>query len=179
MIGVDMTHVIGLIGKARSGKDTAASFLIDSNYSRVAFADPVKEMLSVIFPHIDFHNGDKTAIVEPYGVKVRDLVVTLGHDWGRKMIGESLWIDIARRKIDYLLSIGKRVVVTDIRYTDEADLVLEYFSDLVYIHRQSEGAGSLSKHITENAVWDSYHYTTISNNFSLGHLRSEILDVIR
>lgn len=179
MIGVVMTHVIGLIGKARSGKDTAASFLTDENYVRVAFADPVKEMLSVIFPDIDFHNGDKTAIVEPYGVTVRDLVVTLGHDWGRKMIGESLWIDIARRKIDHLLSIGKRVVVTDIRYTDEADLILEYFSDLVYIHRQSEGAGSLSNHITENAEWDGYHFTTISNNFSLGLLRSEILDVIR
>lgn len=173
-----MTYVVGMIGKAKSGKDTTGAFLIDEGFTRVAFADPVKKMLSVIFPHINF-DGDKTIIVEPYGITVRDLMIKLGHDWGRKMIGETLWIDIARKKIDKLHAMGRKVVVTDVRYHDEAELIMEYpRNDLVIVHRDSEGAGVSSGHITENADWTTFPCHIIENNSTLASLRSEILDIV-
>src|SRR5690606_2560032 len=56
--GDEMTHPhIGLMGYARSGKDTAGAMLhADLGYRRVSFADPVREMalaLDPIIGHVD------------------------------------------------------------------------------------------------------------------------------
>jgi len=55
--------LIGLIGRARVGKDTVAHYLCRRyHFSHLAFADPMKEMLEVSFPGINFRDGDRRAL---------------------------------------------------------------------------------------------------------------------
>jgi hypothetical protein len=43
--------IIGISGQAKSGKDTAADFLVKNNgFVKVAFADPIKRMTAIAYP---------------------------------------------------------------------------------------------------------------------------------
>ena len=44
-----MTKIIGICGSAGSGKDTLAQQLIQNGYEKIAFADTLKDILSVVF----------------------------------------------------------------------------------------------------------------------------------
>lgn len=114
-------QIIALTGKARSGKDTAASIL--RNYMQAhtdsvdefnecyvlgleAFAAPIKSMVAMLLdffglgsvmnpeqlvPYID---GDKKEqVIEAVGASPRKLMQTLGTDWGRNMIDPNLWLN--------------------------------------------------------------------------------------
>jgi len=41
--------VLGLAGTKGSGKDTAASFLLEDGWARISFADPLKDMVAAMF----------------------------------------------------------------------------------------------------------------------------------
>lgn len=45
--------LIGLTGRKRSGKDTVAGFLREEGFDRVAFGDPIKEILANLNPYVD------------------------------------------------------------------------------------------------------------------------------
>jgi dephospho-CoA kinase len=57
-------NLVGLTGYARSGKDTAAQVLINDGFNRVAFADPMKNMLYALNP----------IVVECSELRVREIV---------------------------------------------------------------------------------------------------------
>src|SRR5579872_215356 len=43
--------IVGISGKAKSGKDTAADFLVkNSAFVKIAFADPIKRMAAIAYP---------------------------------------------------------------------------------------------------------------------------------
>lgn len=42
--------LIGLVGLKITGKDTMADYLVDNcDYDKIAFADPIKEILNILF----------------------------------------------------------------------------------------------------------------------------------
>lgn len=42
--------LIGLVGLKITGKDTMADYLVDNcEYDKIAFADPIKEILNILF----------------------------------------------------------------------------------------------------------------------------------
>jgi dephospho-CoA kinase len=46
--------IIGLTGYARTGKDTVASVLVkDFGFERIAFADPIRELLYELNPKVN------------------------------------------------------------------------------------------------------------------------------
>ena len=49
---VSQVSIVGLTGYAGSGKDTAAQGLIDIGYTRLAFADPMRDGLLAINPWV-------------------------------------------------------------------------------------------------------------------------------
>ena len=64
--------IVGLCGRKRSGKDTLAEELVERyGYTRVAFADPLREMLLALDPVVE--QGDYTRTL-----RVSDMVATRG-----------------------------------------------------------------------------------------------------
>ena len=91
--------VIGVTGKARSGKDTLSEHLytrLGFDCNRAAFADPVKDMLRAI--GIDDIEGYKEEVHPLLGVTSRKMMQTLGTEWGREAIGGDTWINLTKEK---------------------------------------------------------------------------------
>ena len=50
--------VIGIVGKLKSGKTTVADYLVKhKSFTRLAFADPIKQMVSALFGYNDRHKS--------------------------------------------------------------------------------------------------------------------------
>ncbi|MBE0437900.1 MAG: hypothetical protein IBX56_19135 [Methylomicrobium sp.] len=131
--------VIGLHGPIGSGKTTIAKYLRGRGYTPVSFASPLKLALSLMFDD-DLDNYEdqdkKNEIIPEAGKTRRELLISLGHDWGRGYVNENLWVRVAEKKIERLLESGRKVVVTDVRYENEAEMVRN-FGLICHIDRPS------------------------------------------
>lgn len=153
--------ILGLCGLAGSGKDTAAEALVDDGWVRVAFADAIREGLLAIDPIVGSGADCVCWRISDYvesggwdGAKrnpeVRFLLQRYGTEGGREVHGDDCWLNIGRRKIVEALAAGKCVVVTDVRFANEAELIHELGGQVVKVLRPSSGlSGSNSAHASE------------------------------
>ena len=173
---------IGLHGKAHSGKDTVASILkTEHDFVGLAFATPIKDALITMFglQHIDFEGPAKERAIEWLGESPRKLMQTLGTDWGRLMIGEDLWIRSAGRRLKYHAMITGKVVVTDVRFENEAAWVRENGGVVWHIDRDTMPASQVRRHSSEAGICirpgvDSL----VDNNGTLEQLRGRICQAL-
>jgi hypothetical protein len=158
-------NLIGLTGYAQSGKDTLANILMDKyGYRRIAFADTIREFLYEVNPMVacsptgylkDLVNlvGWDKAKQEP---QVRRLLQDLGVT-ARKLIDEDIWVKIALRN----LSAGDRVVITDVRFENEAESISALGGQLWRVKRA--GVDAVNAHISETQL-DGYRVDQIFLN---------------
>lgn len=169
-------RLIGIAGKAGSGKDTAGDYLQSSGaYSKLAFADPIRRGVSAIFDlhRTQMEHPEKEHGLPEIGRSPRQLMQTLGTEWGRNLVHPDLWIILARAAIHADWVRHMNVVVTDVRFENEADMVRKMGGVIWHIHRS--GAGTPHAHISENGV--QFHTgcdIVISNNGSLQDLHNVI-----
>lgn len=99
--------LIGLSGYARSGKTTAAEY-IEREYGipRRHIAEPLRDMLRPLLAAngvpadmVDrYLTGDlKEAVIPEIGATSRHLQVSIGTDWGRKLVDKNIWARTWRR----------------------------------------------------------------------------------
>jgi len=92
-------RLIGLTGPAGSGKDTVARLLCEQHgFVQMAFADPLRAMLKAGLGLTDeeLHRRDlKEAPLEWLGKSPRQLLQTLGTEWGRQHVHPHLWLELA------------------------------------------------------------------------------------
>jgi hypothetical protein len=120
-------NIIGIAGRARAGKSTAASVLVkEFGFVEVCLADPLKRICKEVFAFTDEqlwgpseyrnapdmryprHNGDlsttsKVLAQWPLYLTPRYALQTLGTEWGRKCYRD-VWVDLAIRTATFLLS---------------------------------------------------------------------------
>lgn len=164
--------LIGLTGKARSGKDTVAGFLAD-NYGvkTLAFARPLKEglktMLNLSDEHV--HGSLKETVIPDFGKSPRQMLQTLGTDWGRQMVTDSIWLLVAKRQIEAWLEQGYHVAMTDVRFDNEAEMIRTMGGKVWHIHRPN--AAQVNAHASEAGVtFDKSLDVLIVNDGSLEDL---------
>lgn len=178
--------IIGISGKAGSGKDTAAKMLEviygnpgisyedykNKNYKGFAdiqvvhFADMLKEtaMTMCILGEDDVNTQyGKKQTIEWLGITVRELLQKLG-TCVRQGIDNLFWI-----KLLYANTEGwENIIIADVRFPEELESIKERDGVVIRIDRNGAGAGD---HISEIALddytdWD-FH---IGNNGSLEEL---------
>jgi len=163
--------------KQRAGKDESANYLV-SKYGGtiVKFADPIYEIEKAVFAIAGL--GDP----ENYPKEQRRfLLQTIGTEWGRKIIGENIWIDIMDRRLA-AMSKEENIFITDMRFENEAELAIKHGFTLVEIWRHEEerikaGATNLT-HLSETALDDFTFDYTIYNNSTLGALYTALEGVV-
>lgn len=162
--------LIGLTGYARSGKDTIGSRLVtEHGFVRVAFADAVRDATLVLNPIVTI-NSDKMGVdewrvqdlVDLYGwekcktiyPEIRRLLQVMGTEVGRDIFGPSSWTDIALRKIaeyanveSLCVGVTAKIVVTDVRFANEADLIHDLGGQVWKVERS--GFGPVNAHASE------------------------------
>ena len=170
--------IIGLSGYARSGKDTVAGMLIGIHgYERVAFADKIRELLYTMDPlimhgDIPFRLQD---IIESKGwedakteyPEIRRLLQDLGVG-GRELIDDYLWVNAALKQFDD----NDKVVVTDVRFKNEASMIKLLGGHIWRINRIS--VGPANDHISEIDLDDWEFDGVITNNSDMPNLIKQI-----
>ena len=113
------TLVIGLVGKAGSGKDTAfqvlKQLLEKKVVARIAFGDEVK---------LEYSTASNTP-VEELNLNKSEYREELQH-WGtefRRSQEEDYWINKIRIQADVLCGLADVVVFTDVRFMNERDYI--------------------------------------------------------
>lgn len=146
--------IIGLCGKARVGKDSAADVICrELGFSRYAFAKPFKDMLAVAFGlNADQLSGSlKEEVIPDIGKSPRELQQTLGSEWGRYLVHEDVWLILAKRYVERCKDLGVRgLVITDVRFENEANFVRELGGNIWHIEREIKGTES--NHASELGV---------------------------
>jgi len=123
-------RLIGLSGKAGSGKTTVARFLCTAfDWREVSLADPIRAglnaMLGIPFD-LMFDPQRKNAVLSGMQVSAREMMQSLGTEWGRRMVDDRVWIRQATAAIAAIRRSApdaRGVVVPDIRFANEAEWI--------------------------------------------------------
>jgi hypothetical protein len=166
--------LIGLHGRARAGKDTVGSLLVRMGLDRVAFADPLKHMLMAMgLDDYHFEGEAKERPIFWLGKSPRQLLQTLGTEWGRELVHPEIWVRIAGGEIAASHLAGRGVVVTDVRMQDEADYIRRCGGEIWHIIREVQ---PVAQHASEAGISPQSITRTIDNTGTLEHLERQVTD---
>ena len=113
--------IIGFTGKAGSGKDTAADYLVSKyGFEKVSFAAILKKMLAAAGMPEPSNRDDKEKLIDGLGFTWRHAAQTLGTEWGRQCLGEDVWVNLTMKSLDP----NKNYVFSDVRFDNEAEAIL-------------------------------------------------------
>jgi hypothetical protein len=175
--------IIGLSGVARSGKDTIANYLIEKHgFTRVSFADPIRDALIRLNPNIDVdgYSMKLSHAVHILGWErlkevssdIRGLMQRMGTEVGREMFGENIWADTAFKSIKP----DARIVIADLRYPNEAKAISSAGGEMWRIERP--GIGPANSHPSETAL-DAYDFPIkIANDGTIEELYKTVDSVL-
>ena len=171
-----MIKLVALTGAAGSGKSTVAKHLSNQRipFVRTKFSGTLKKMLMQI-PNVtvDMIEGElKEEPQELFGGKTpREVMQTLGTEWGRDSVYSKIWLDSWERSINDLTYI----VVEDLRYLNEAELIKRRGGQIWRIKRPDYKCNG---HISETEMESIDPDLTIRNSGSLGELHAMIDSIL-
>lgn len=162
-----MKKLIGITGKARAGKDTFAAGLTKLGFSRAAFADALKEVTALIADEsVDlYHRHETKDNYSPgLGMTRRQGLQLLGTEGIRKVLGPDVWASRTLRqwaRYNY-----PDTVVSDVRFDNEADLIIANGGFIVRIVRPGNDGltGEAGAHSSEHGVSEDRVLITIVND---------------
>lgn len=117
--------IIGLAGRAGSGKSTCASWLVERHGAvEHSFARPVKSLTRELFDlteeQVNGTQAQKEAIDPRWGQSGRQLMNKVG-DAARRHVADDIWIRGVLRAIEQ--STVRIAVISDVRFPNEADII--------------------------------------------------------
>lgn len=181
-----MAPYIALLGAARSGKDTVASRLVSEHgYKRLAFADPLKDLALSVNPLVETapgetpvrlsylvgeHGWDNAKTVYP---EVRRILQTLGQ--GARSVDPDVWIRALITEALEVVSSGRSIVITDVRYLNEADFLARCGFLLVRVYRPTVSTGEdWRQHSSETELSKYETDHTLLNDGPLSYLYKQV-----
>ena len=148
--------LIGLTGRARSGKTTAAEHLARTYLlEQYAFADPLRDGLMAIFnlDPTDFEGDRKEQPLGWLDRSPRQLMQSMGTEWARNTVHPDVWVKLAEQNLEYMTKALGAVlgfVVSDVRFENEADLIRRRGGTVIHILRPN--ALAVNPHISEAGI---------------------------
>lgn len=172
--------IIGLSGKARAGKDTVATILVEYyGFTRLAFADVIKACVYTLDPIISLSGLRLQYLVDTNGwesakefPEVRRLLQVFGSEVGRELIDEQIWIEMTMSGI----KAGSNIVISDVRFKNEAEEI-KYQGGQVWRITRAINADN-DNHLSETQLdsWNFDHY--VPNNGTMEDLKKEVKDIM-
>lgn len=149
--------IIGLVGYAGAGKDTAAKGLCGIGWTSCAFADPLREALLRLDPIITLDGGTFSTLskhVKHVGwdlakrqPEVRRLLQTMGTEVVCSVINPHAWIDLMHARL-HQMPRDVPVVITDVRFPNEVEFLRKNFNARM-LRIVRPGVGPANEHISE------------------------------
>jgi len=180
--------VIGFCGFARSGKNTAADYLVrEYGFTLIAFADPMREFLYAMNPIVAAVANSATTTkyvrvqdvinevgwdgykATPYGQEIRELLQREGTNAGRKVLGDTVWMDEIMKRIRRAKG---HVVISDVRFEDECDFIRNLGGEVIRVNRP--GITSVNDHISDRRLPDASVDFEVENDDTIEALELKI-----
>lgn len=176
-------RIVGLAGAAGAGKNTVGDILFRHGYANFGFADPVYRAVSAItgMPEESLRNrAAKESPIEWLGKSPRELLQTLGTEWGREMIREDIWIRIAMRQANALIQYGVGVCITDVRFANEAEAIRAEGGQVWLVKRPVAALkGDAASHSSEAGIPPGLVDEIIENDGTIDDLNARVEGLIQ
>lgn len=161
--------IIGLSGYAQSGKDTVAKALVNHHgFVRMAFADSLRDFVYKANPMVDNLAGEPKFVQEyvdnigwdkaKQHPQVRRILQTTGLA-AREQFGLDFWVAQVLKHIQPT----DNVVVTDVRFLNEASALKAYDSSSQMWRVQRDGVAAVNGHVSESQL-DNYNFDRVVYN---------------
>lgn len=177
-------QIIGFTGLAGCGKDTAAEFLMNQHYyAGWAFAAPIRQGVISAFglADEDFADRDrKEAIIEDIGKSPRELMQLFGTEFGRKMLGDDIWVRVAAHVLNQFFNAPemadmKGLAISDVRFDNEAEYIKSKGGIIVEIVRPQ--ATAVADHVSEHGIEPSLIDAVVVNDGELPKLYEQLTKI--
>jgi hypothetical protein len=174
-----MPEIIGLVGYARSGKDSVAAVLADYGFQRISFADAIRDALYTLDPFVtgssdlrisqlvDTLGWDNVKVQYP---EIRRLLQVFGTEVAREQWDDQFWVNLGFSKMEP----EGRYVITDVRFPNEADAVKQHGGELWRVDRP--GIGPVNAHASDNHISTITVDSVIKNDGNLYDLNERVKD---
>jgi hypothetical protein len=169
--------LLGIAGPKNSGKDTFAErFKLYVPCISRAFAEPLKRVCQKLFLLSEkqlYDTEAKEKLDERWGMSPRQMFQQVGTDYVRKQIDTNFWLK--HFELWYLQQPqGTNVIVSDLRFQNEVDLIHRLGGKVVYIYRPFvEGEEDTHESEVSATQLEGIDYT-IDNCGSLGQFYQAI-----
>jgi len=182
-----LPNVIGMIGQAGSGKDSVADYVVKNyGFTKLAFADPLKQAVQVMFNIDDKHMFDRDLREEvlegwePWST--RKLLQFVGTELMRTQVDESIWVKNAVSRIKKLGD----VIIADVRFPNEVDDVkarLDGMANTVFIRVSRpdhlDAQGGIQNHASESFIDGLDADIDIVNDGTFEDLYAKVDDIMK
>jgi hypothetical protein len=175
--------LIGLIGQAQSGKDTAADYLIANlGYQKKSFVGRLKELCMELFDLTDDQvntTKGKSNMDPRYNMTPRSILQYVGTETMRK-IDNNVWIRNAMNQVTG----DSCVVFCDVRFLNEVRAIKKRGGIVVKMIREDhqELSGKEAQHRSETEILnipaELIDYTISAKTGQLDKIRNEILEIV-
>lgn len=175
--------IIGIAGKMKSGKDTAAEALVNIGFTKIAFADHLKSVCMHLFDmtHDQVYTLEgKETIDLRYGRTPREILQFMGTEVVRDNF-PNLWVQHMWRACEGI----ENIVIPDVRFDNEAAFVALNEGVMIEIERprlQKKGPLAWIKekigHRSERGVNRQLLDYIVINDSSISDLHEQILDIL-
>jgi len=167
---------------AQSGKSLAANVLAQQGYRTMSFAEPIKRMGTEFFISLGYTReqamslvwGQKEKLVQEINTTPRHVLQTLGTEWGRQCISESIWIDCMMYRVSSCFrNEDCRIVIDDIRFQNEAEMIKKMGGEMWKIIRPS--VINSQSHQSEGGLdnWDGFDQV-VENSGTIHDFRAKL-----
>lgn len=175
-----MSVIIMLSGWAGSGKDAAASILMDElGFQRFAFADPLKHDVAretgISLEHF-YSRHLKDSLIEFDGEMITPRALLIEAAANARAKYPNIYANMIADTIQKVGS--KRVVISDWRYRNEYEVLRTFFDKVVRIHITRPGiiqSAEPSEHDLDGETMD----IEIQNGGSISMFRDALKDLVR
>lgn len=165
------TEIFLLSGKAGSGKDTLADYLVEKyNFIKISFADELKKQVSKKYKiHLNYFYSreGKKKIVRVYdgqkfvNTSLRSLLINEANT--QKSINSDVWVETVIERIKNLKQENKRIVIPDFRFPNEFYSLNAKFTNMTTINiyrNEHEYIEDISEYSLENFL---FNYNFLNN----------------
>ena len=175
-------NIIGIAGKARSGKDTTGTYLLNKlpNSISLSYAYPLKkevsDMLGITIEQLDYYKNNNILY---NNINIRKLLQDTGTK--NRENDDLYYTKLLNNKIEECINKGYiNIIITDVRFIIEADELRRFGGDTTTIIRLIRNNKTIkeSNHISEQEIDYIRPDYTIYNNSTLDNLYTRIDRII-
>lgn len=174
-----MTRIVAFTGKRFHGKDSAAKALYPLEFKHISFADPLREIVSIVYGISMEEMTDpvlKEQVLERYPFRSpREILTKIGTEGFRNLIADDTWVQAFLRRA----SEHKAVVISDLRFLNEEKALRSANALIIRIvNPRVNNQDAVAQHRSETEMDSIVPDYTILNDDTMEVLHERVMEIV-